>query len=101
MPEEQVAEGLHRAGAAAARVRPLQEALREIPGVQSGELHHLDQVCRAGDHPGRHGESPRHLRARHRTAATGHARGIDDGLIHQILQICLHIYKSTNAVSDF
>lgn len=75
MPEEQAVQGLHRAGASAARVWPLPQALWKIPGVLSGELHHMDQVCRVGDHPGGHGQGPCHLWVGHWAATTGHAWG--------------------------
>ncbi len=75
--QKQTVQRLHRAGATAERVWPLQEALWEVSGVQSRKLHHLDQVFRAGDHPGRHRPGQSHIWTGHWTTATRHARGLE------------------------
>lgn len=95
MSKEQTSEGLHWTGAAAARVWSLQEALREVPGVQPRELHDMDQVRRVGDDFGGHGPSTGHLWARHRTTEAWHARGVRNNDLFYNIRIA-SVIKAVN-----
>lgn len=64
----------------AARVRPVPRAVREVPGVQPRQLHHVDQVRGAGDGPRRRGAFARHIRAGCGAGSARYARDRVEGL---------------------